>query len=64
MSGNARLANLCGRIHFGPVCVNGGSKGQPICTACGRDVDRKTREQVQASKDVIRKMLDKYRAKT
>lgn len=63
MSGNPRLFNLCGRIHFGPVCVNGGDRSQAICEACGRNVNRRDREQVQASKDVIRHMLAKYSKK-
>jgi hypothetical protein len=38
---------FCGRIHFGPICVNGGPRGEPICEWCKCRVDRADRDQVQ-----------------
>lgn len=43
MSSEPRIYNLCGRVHLGPCCVNGGDRDQPICMHCGGDMDAKDR---------------------
>ncbi len=35
--------NVCARVHYGPICVNGGDRDQPICMHCGRDVTQEDR---------------------
>jgi hypothetical protein len=56
-------ANHCGRVHLGPVCVNGGDKGQPICEACGRPVTRAEREMVQRMWNQVHSLLAKHKGK-
>jgi len=58
-----RIYNLCGRIHLGPCLVNGGDRGQPICTACGQDITRIDRDVMQRSWDTVHRMLAPYKAK-
>lgn len=53
----AKPFNMCGRIHIGPVCVNGGRNGQPICEWCGCDVTRADRDEVQRRWDTVSAML-------
>ena len=54
----AQPKNFCGRIHFGPVCVNGGPNGEPICEWCQCVVNRAEREQVQRQWNTVRRFLD------
>lgn len=60
---SSRIYTLCGRIHLGPVVVNGGDKGQAICEACGGNVTREDREQIQGSWNIVRDMLSRYKTK-
>lgn len=53
----AQPKNFCGRIHFGPVCVNGGPNGEPICEWCKCRVSREEREQVQRQWNTVRAFL-------
>jgi hypothetical protein len=59
----AKRITVCGRVHLGPVCVNGGPKGQPICEGCGRTVTRSERETVQRMWNTVGAMLRKYKDK-
>ena len=56
-----KIYNLCNRIHLGPVCVNGGDKGQPICEACGNDVTRADREIIARMWLQVKELLKKYK---
>ncbi len=61
MFSDAALGRICGRVHMGPICVNGGDRGQPICERCGRDVTRTDRELVQHMWNVIHGLLKPHR---
>jgi uncharacterized protein (DUF983 family) len=52
-----RIHNLCGLVHFGPICVNGSQFRQPICMACGEDVTQEQREQVARMWNQVHAML-------
>lgn len=52
---------VCGRIHLGPVCVNGGNKGQPICMSCGGNVTHKDRDTIQRMWNTVHMMLKQYK---
>jgi hypothetical protein len=54
---------VCGRVHFGPIIVNGGHRNQPICRTCGRDVNKAERDQVQRTWNQVSAMLAKYKEK-
>lgn len=59
-----RIYNLCGRVHLGPVCVNCGDKGQPICMACGGNVTREDRDLNQRIWNQVNDLLRKHKAKS
>ena len=52
---------VCGRIHLGPVCANGGALQKPMCQACGEYVTRAERDTVQRMWDTVRTVLRKYK---
>jgi hypothetical protein len=59
----AKRITVCGRLHLGPVCVNGGRRGEPICEACGQFVTRQERDQIQRTWNTVHAMLRPYRDK-
>lgn len=63
MSSRAIPPLTCGRVHFGPIVVNGGERRQPICRHCGRDVNKADRELVQRMWNQVGAMLAKYKEK-
>jgi hypothetical protein len=48
---------FCGRIHFGPICVNGGPNGEPTCKWCRCTVSREERWQVQRTWNTLMAFL-------
>jgi hypothetical protein len=51
---DAAWGRHCGRIHLGPICINGGAAGQAICERCKRDVTREDRIICQRMWDQVR----------
>lgn len=57
-----RIYNLCGRIHLGPCCINGGPRGERLCMACGEIITEEQRSQINKTWDTVHAMLRPYKA--
>lgn len=63
MSSGKRIRNLCGLVHFGPICINGSQLQRPCCMACGENVTPEQRAQVSRMHVQVQAMLAKHRKK-
>jgi hypothetical protein len=53
--------SVCGRVHFGPCCVNGGPRREPTCVSCGEVITEADRDTINRTWDTVREMLAKYK---
>lgn len=50
-------------MHFGPVCINGGPNGEPVCEWCGGLVSDEERRRIQRMWDLVHKLTGKHKPK-
>lgn len=53
----------CHTMHFGPVCINGGPNGEPVCEWCGGLVSDEERRRIQRMWDLVHKMTGRHKPK-
>jgi hypothetical protein len=58
---NARIYNLCGRVHLGPTIVCQSNRMRATCEACGEELTMDQRAQIHRTWEAVRVLLHKHK---